>query len=147
MKRLFVLVCVAASGSVFMDQSSAQGLKLVGHRTLSGAQAQAAFESDGIVCEARGREAHAEMTARLANGRRPNAGGSSTEFSGSTSDGRTFRGNSTTTPNDSSSYLGPGLGGVMEGRRQAEMAQAPNNAAFSAMLTCMTDRGWLFARQ
>lgn len=118
MYRLSMKVCMVVCLAVCAGYAFASDVRLVGHRTLQpGPQAQAQLASDRVVCEAQANQVRAEMATRLANA-----------------------------PSRNMQEL-DAVGGWMEGRKQAEIQQAANNAALSAMLTCMTDRGWLFARR
>lgn len=143
---LGLLALCVTSGSPPSAQAQQGQLKIIGHSSLTGEAAARQAQSDKVVCASQAQQAAVEMQARVASMRqRQGTGGSTTEFQGRSSNGTTFLGTAETVPNDSSAlYLGPGLGGLWEGRRHAELDALPRQAAEAAAMKCLSDRGWLF---
>jgi len=114
---LFVAAAVIGANAMAQNFSN---IKLVGHQSLTGEQALLRLGSDRLVCEAQAAQA-GQVAARQAESSRR-----------------------APTPYDESLGI---VGALWEGQRQARSAQNIDNAIATTMLTCMSERGWLFARR
>lgn len=76
----------------------------------------------------------------------PRDSGSTTDFSGRTSDGVTYSGTARTTPNFSGGLPSP-YQAYQEGRLQGQLANAPREAAAATYVRCMSSKGWLIQRE
>lgn len=76
----------------------------------------------------------------------PQDSGSTTEFTGRTSDGVTYSGTARTTPNSSGGFVSP-YQAYEEGRLRGQLERAPRDAAAATYIRCMSSKGWLIQRE